>query len=521
MKKLYTIVCCLMLAACSNFLEEYSQDKAYVRSYEDLDELLLGNAYFSRYPAREWALSGNSGNFYYAWVHVIADELTQYMGNGNSWSDYSPGRTMYGFYCWQERVDWDQEGRTAWNELADFRHLYAHINACNMILEELKVFENTDDEEDVQNITRIKGECHFLRGSCYFLLANFYGKPYDVATASTDLAVPIKLSNWVEDVIYTRNTVAEVYEQVLEDLNTAELYLKDVPKKSLWRADINAVRLMLSRVYLYMCNYEEAQKYAATVTGTAPRLEDLNHYDREQFLEEECSELIFSTGSAAIGASNIVIYGTSSLANTFRISDELYAAYDPEHSHDLRLEHFIVNDEGTLRYKKLWGDAYTRTPVSDVFALRTAEAYLNLAEAAACAGDESAARGALNALREKRIEADFFDPAQVDALSGEELVKFVREERRRELCLEGHRWFDLRRYRVAKAYPEEITLTHIHVNKVRNQTTGGYDIQWQRRFVLPSDDPAWVLPIPLDEIDKNTGMENNPREERSFELLNN
>ena len=62
MKKLYIIVCVFALFGCSGFLEEYSQDKAYIRSYEDLDELLLGNAYFVRYrTSNSWQFSGISG----------------------------------------------------------------------------------------------------------------------------------------------------------------------------------------------------------------------------------------------------------------------------------------------------------------------------------------------------------------------------------------------------------------------------------------------------------------------------
>ena len=37
--------------------------------------------------------------------------------------------------------------------------------------------------------------------------------------------------------------------------------------------------------------------------------------------------------------------------------------------------------------------------------------------------------------------------------SGEELVDEIRNERRKELCLEGHRWFDLRRYAACVKYP--------------------------------------------------------------------
>ena len=63
---------------------------------------------------------------------------------------------------------------------------------------------------------------------------------------------------------------------------------------------------------------------------------------------------------------------------------------------------------------------------------------MNLAEAAACADDEPTAKKALNALREKRIKREAFDESEVNSLTGESLVRFIREERRRELCLEGH-----------------------------------------------------------------------------------
>ena len=108
------------------------------------------------------------------------------------------------------------EGKTAWDDAADFRHLYSHINACNIILEEIKAYEDVTEEEDVQNVNRIKGESYFLRGSCYFFLVNLYGRPYAKATAGNDPAVPIKLSNSVEDKYYQRNSVSEVYERVEE-----------------------------------------------------------------------------------------------------------------------------------------------------------------------------------------------------------------------------------------------------------------------------------------------------------------
>ena len=40
-----TVTIFVLLASCSDFLKEYSQDTYYVTSYEDLDELLVGDCY--------------------------------------------------------------------------------------------------------------------------------------------------------------------------------------------------------------------------------------------------------------------------------------------------------------------------------------------------------------------------------------------------------------------------------------------------------------------------------------------
>lgn len=517
MKKIYLIISLFWLAGCSSFLEEYSQDLAYIQSYEDLDELLLGNVYFERYSCNTWQFTGTSGQQYYPWVHVSGDELQQIVADG--WIPSGPAWVTYGYFTWQYRVYQDPDGMETWDEGGDFRKLYAHINACNMILAEAEAFDNSGDATVQENIDRIKGECYFMRGSCYFLLANFYGKPYEAATAASDPCVPLKLSNYVEDIYFQRNSVAEVYAQIEEDLLEAERLLSGTPQVSVWRGDVHAARLMLSRMYLYVCDYENAMHWASLVTEEGPALADLNGFTGEEFLNTDLSELIFSTGTNSL-VDNVRFPGGYLTGNYFQISNELYNAYAPQTSHDLRLQHYVVSEDGYLCYAKLQRQAYSTTDLSDVFLLRTSEAYLNLAEAAACAGEEATARTALAALRQRRIDQAYYDPSELNSLAGENLVRFAREERRRELCLEGHRWFDLRRYRVAAAYPEDITLVHIHTNMTYNEALYIYETTWTRRFTLASDDPAWVLPLPEEEVDKNTGMINNPRNERSYENVN-
>ncbi|MFC3355557.1 RagB/SusD family nutrient uptake outer membrane protein [Sphingobacterium zeae] len=91
------------------------------------------------------------------------------------------------------------------------------------------------------------------------------------------------------------------------------------------------------------------------------------------------------------------------------------------------------------------------------------------------------------------------------------LVDFIRQERRRELCFEGHRWFDLRRYAVNSRYPlpASFTIKHPAYNydaQSNAYTRAGY-------YVLQGvqqDAPCWQVPIPKYAIEFNRGELTNP-----------
>ena len=72
-------------------------------------------------------------------------------------------------------------------------------------------------------------------------------------------------------------------------------------------------------------------------------------------------------------------------------------------------------------------------------------------------------------------------------------MKIYREERQRELCFEGQRWFDLRRF----GMPEIKKIWQL--NEQQNET-----------YVLREGDPMYVLSIPSEAIDRNGKLEQNP-----------
>ena len=236
---------------------------------------------------------------------------------------------------------------------------------------------------------------------------------------------------------------------------------------------------------------------------------ELNEFDKESedFLSLEAPEVIFSMGTSALKAN--VLGGQGDWV----ISDDLYKSYA---GNDLRKSIFFCRKYNIPTYGLIYGknyysdNNYLAPLVSDNFLMRSAEAYLNLAESAACLGGEYTAEAldAYNELRRNRFEKGYTD---VTGLSGKILVDSIREERRRELCLEGHRWFDLRRYMVNEDFPYEKTLTNNYLEVEFSFATFQYEVTASGLYQLPPHDPAWTLPIPQSELDANYGMQDNVR----------
>ena len=285
----------LLLQSCSSFLEEYSQDNDYVRTWNDLDELLIGNCYMPVVEGEAFSAQANYGSF----LHYLADELeennTPYMGEAAAYDDSRSW--AFGYFTWQQRVGQNNTYTDFYQENKTWTKVYNLINVANNIIESVNDVPSSTDEEQ-QGVHKVRGEAHFLRAFYYFWLANIYGQPYNPATAAADLAVPLKTSEAVEDIKFSRASVQTVYDQVVRDLQTAETELAQVRAKqtSLYRADVTAVRLLFSRVYLYLQQWEQAATYAAKVIEAHPQLQDIVATTTAKFAVASNPENLFSMG---------------------------------------------------------------------------------------------------------------------------------------------------------------------------------------------------------------------------------
>ncbi|MCQ2220155.1 MAG: RagB/SusD family nutrient uptake outer membrane protein [Prevotella sp.] len=509
--------------SCSDFLEENSQNLIYITKWQDLDELLIGGCYVPANATATFYAFANKGMF----IHLPGDELEENNHALGGASQFDDHYYTFGYFTWQPRVGTKETFTDYYAENGCWTEFYKYINVANNVIESAKDLpENTDAEKEGKK--KVVGEAHFIRAFLCWWLTNTYGQPYNPATADKELGVPLKTTQEVIDQKFQRNTLAECYDLIVSDLHEADNLLSQLTtkKKSIYRADKTAVHLLLSRVYLYMQDWKNAEKYARMTVEEHPELENLNT-SSEKFMVAANPENIFSMGGDDI--CTII----NSACQAYRISKEQYEMYG---SNDRRKSSWfwnrgiftgIIKHTDNPSYPSIasTSDSYYyyhysihtgyQSPVSSLFWLRSSEAYLNLAEALCYQNNDSEALRVLNDFRKARL----FNGSQElsKAYSHEELVKEIRDEHRREFVMEGHRWFDLRRYRVCSVMPEKKSLTHTYTYY---KERGSKDILYTHQYVLKEDDPSWTLPIPAEVLQFNTGMASNNNPAREYTVVN-
>jgi ragB/susD domain protein len=510
----FILACCVGILGCGDFLKEQSKEYVYATSCSDLDEVLIGSVYMNNVRSVYNVTSRGNDNFY-PWLHVMDDDASEYCYtsyNNPLSKTGSPVGVLRPFHGWYREPFVNENGSFV-ND-ATWIWFYKAINNANVVVDQVDGF--TADPEDIRR--RVKGEALFLRGAYYFLLSNIYAKPYAKATAEQDLGVPLKLTEYVEDKYYGRPSNEVVYQQIVKDLSAAAINLAGIEQKNIYRVNEYAVRVLLSRVYLYMGEWQLALDECNKVIEVC-HLWNLNNYkvegddtQRDFVISKDSPEVLFTQAGYSI--LNMVMESGNVIPDwSYRASDELmelYHRFEGEGVTDLRAKAYFKEltgrRAGTFLARKLPAKAGLAT-AWETYVLRAAEVFLNKAEAEAMLDKAEAKMTLTDFLRSRFAQGNIPD---LTALSGESLVKFIREERRREFCFECHRWFDLRRYAVSSKYAETKVIEH------KMYAEGIMPAQIKKSLFMNMDgsDAAWVMPIPDFELNFNKG-ELQPNDERS------
>ena len=323
---------------------------------------------------------------------------------------------------------WNDLNRQSTTSSFGWRRYYHAIYISNYIIEHQS--EITDATTDETN--QLVGEAYMMRAYCHFLLANLYAEPYTNCSPTETRGIPLSLKADVNAVLKS-SSLETVYTQVLADITEAKKYLNvDVWEEGYnYRFSKVAADALLARVYLYKGDWQNALDAAKTVIDEHGDLEDLtqssallpNSYKSVESIM--ALEKVMTAGYSRIGNPS------STFVNTYyRSGDQRKRKY--------------FKQATLTSFTLLKG---VNTSEDYVCSMRSAEAYLTAAEAAAQLGKTEEACGYLKTLMKNRYTSANYDTyaAELDNMDKTELLQAVYDERTRELAFEGHRWFDLRR----------------------------------------------------------------------------
>ena len=388
----YTLLLFLITSfGCKKFLEVQPKGVVIPKTISDYETILNSNEIIKTYPYLGW---------------MPTDEIKAFFPVSNT----SPDKNLY---LWVSDIDADTKvPPSIWSTS------YTSVYYSNIIIKE--VMQASDGTE--QQKKQLYAEALANRANDYFNLLEFFVKPYDAATAATDLGIPLATSIDVSEKAPARSTVKECYDAIIKDLLAAA---NDVPAKSLnkFRVSKAGVYGMLSRVYMVMGMYDKAQEFADKVLETNNILTDYNAYNsRDNFPPTETSP-----ESVWIKFSDYIYGAAYQIASADLVS--LYA------TGDFRKDYLLENYDGDYYF--------TGYPLTVNFGISVPEMMLNKAENLARNNKVNDAMDIINFIRQKRIATADYTP--LAATDKEDALTKVLNERRVELAVKGRRWSDMRR----------------------------------------------------------------------------
>jgi len=371
---------------------------------------------------------------------------------------------------------------------------YTTINRANILMDGLAANPGVVSTSVAAEYV---AEAKFLRALSYYTLITAYAQPFNKdAGASPGIPLRLQAETTFANNDLARSTVAQVYTQILADLNDAETGLPAMRSLALLnttRAHKNTAIALKTRVYLNQGNYakviEEAKKIVPQVVAPFSATSGVAHALQPSLItvmatNYTTTESIFSmpfTNQDMLGGQSALGYMYVSTPDFCLNWDQIFS--NPQWaSTDARREFLTRNAKldvakGGRYYLNKYGVEAPFLRYMPV--IRYAEVLLNYAEAEArIAGGNLAVSEALLKAVHGRSDASYVFPA----LNQATLLQAILTERRIELLGEGFRTNDI--LRLVQPFPAK---------KGTVFSTPA----------VPADAPNYIWPMSNDELLNN------------------
>jgi len=340
---------------------------------------------------------------------------------------------------------------TSWNGY------YQVVNQSNLILKNTVIMKQKGlylgkDAE----YNSIRGQAYALRAFCYFYMTRIWGKLPLVTEPLTDANQQVNIA---------RSDTSAVYARIQADLDSATL--APVPASygtaaaTRGQLTMGAVNALYTDFYMWRQQYQNAllssQKILANTTysltalynassavdyNVTPALIDNTAYAQmftKGFSSESIFEVDYNFAERATRSFYIQVYGDLGFQPFFKASGYLTSKFT---STDLRSKINFDTNSGIVKFFEKSGFERGTQDDKNVIVYRLADIILLRAEALNKKGDVNGAMTLVNQIR-SRAGAAAYTPASYAGLNADQIEDLILDERARELCYEGKRWFDL------------------------------------------------------------------------------
>ncbi|HWK06737.1 MAG TPA: RagB/SusD family nutrient uptake outer membrane protein [Puia sp.] len=373
-----------------------------------------------------------------------------------------------------------------------------NIYTYNVIINEISTATNGTDQQKKS----LQAEAMAGRAWTYFLLINYYGKPYTEATAATDPGYPIVTVADVTTTKFVRASVKDVYDFIVSDLTAA---IPALPTQMTYRIRMSkaAAEGLLAKVYMFMGKFDLALPLLnASFTDLAGNSVPISLYDYNKTFATGGAFLpigFFGPAYPATISNQENLYARQAFDTWTFVNNEIVinsATVSLFGSSDLRLNFYAPNAFFGSNYPA--GLKRRIGPIEVQNGVILPDLYLLRAECKARLNDLSGAKADVETLRVNRMPAADAPVPDTTASQETTLLNFIFNERVREFAVQGFRWFDMRRLSVDPLFTGA-TYTH-NLYSATGSITNTYTLKPAR----------FVLRFPQKVIDQNPGMENNP-----------
>lgn len=331
--------------------------------------------------------------------------------------------------------------------ITNWSQLYAVVNQANLIIQNVRVMNQSGlYANKTAEYNQTLGQAYALRALCYFNMTRIWG----------ELPIVTKpLKDATENYYVEKSDTAKVYSRIELDLDSATVllptsYAPSQTTKALLTA--GAVNAIYTDLYMWRHQYEKAltasqkiisntSNYSLTSLADATALENTS-YARQftnGFSTESIFEIDFNFAERGARSFYIQVYGDIGFQPAFQVSVPLMTKFSPS---DKRAT--ISYNERRDITKFFDKTNFVRSTMDDknIIMYRLSDILLLRAEALNQLNRPGDAITIVNQMKVRAGEIGLL-PSDYNGLTKSQVEDVILNERSKELCFEGKRWFDL------------------------------------------------------------------------------